>query len=1282
MSDLNSKLSYPYKRHNSAMHRHYSALHSCHPLHLLFYLLLFMYSLDVTNATKAAPVHAFLASTPTIDGVVIPSEWEDASHFVTNVSSFYSRFAPIVPPLAGFPVDLDVNMWVKHDGVRLYFAVVVSDDSIYRSQTPAWTPASNPSANNLTKDGWPWFGDEVEFLLHMGAIVNASDSATGTPGDWQIVINAAKSRLGGIGVGGLLEGEPRSSVTAWDNYGEWIYSHAAEAATSIQLNVGANGGSTWTTEVGFNFFPFLATGPSTWWDTTQPAYTAKFNIALGDTDAEETAGPFGLRHEMWYSQDSSYVPYEQGSFADLILMPGRQEEEEFKQPAVPVITDPIPQLSFDLGSTNVDWQVINSNGSVAITAPNVVVPGMIHTDLLAAGLISEPYHQYNNDLLKWVAEEPSWTYSATFASPPGALTAPYVDLIFEGLATIATVTLNGVRVLSTNNQFRVWKAPVRELLTTVTSANNTLVVEIASSVAYAAAADAAYNMSTHNITTCPRPEEHGWCFRQFVRQNPSSFSWDFSPAFAPIGIFKRVSLFAYSDAVLRGATVTTSPVDGTAPLLPGVASAWTLNVTFWLDAPTAQTGLVRILIPALGVDTSASVALKQQLELQPVYLTVTINAAQAWWPVSYAPVGGAATLYQTTLSYTSNATSQVSSYALRIGFRTVKLMQEPLPGGTSFFFNINGIKTYMKGSNFVPIDAFESRVTLDNLTAHFDAYADAGFNIIRHWGGAVYQRDEFFNLADERGILIFMEFSFANANYPTDAPFLTNIAAEVRDQTLRLQAHPCILLWSANNEIARGLGRMHELNPTSPFFHFFIADYTLIYFDTILANLSSIDQVSLFSGGGGKRPALSSSPSQGNNTRDWPIPFEPYNSEGTGNLSGLYDGLWKGDFHGYLYAIDCWNVSEYPRTRFSTEFGLQSWPSLETMSRYAAITPTQASDYNDPFWTFRNQHPQGQDEMAFFVNQHYPAAAQSDVRGSLWMTQVSQAYCIRQQAEHYRRLTSECDVTPTGGGCNAGALYWQASDVWAGPTWSSLEYGARKKILHYYAAHFFAPFLISAFLDGDMTGGAVYVVNDDVGGTVARTGNVTVHVISFAKGLVATLPPVAYSIEPASSSRLFRFRITDLLATAGGACPTASHCFITYDDNSANSVNGKQNASGPPFLLLASIDRGLLHNPMLTIIGVNNSATTSPQTFSIQWTASAPALFIWFETPLRGVWSDNGFAFVPDPVAPPGNIKILTWTAAPDGALPTVTELAASLRIWSLFDIANGKDLTKRWPVE
>ncbi len=269
------------------------------------------------------PVHAYLGSSPTLDGNVVASEWADATHFANDVSTFFSRFAPIAPPPVGSPVDLDVDAWVKHDGVRLYFAVVVRDDIIYRAQTPAWTPHANPSANNLTQRGWPWFGDEVEFLLKVGS-ANASDHPAGVPGSWQLVINAEKSRLGGLGVGGLLEGEPRTSITAWDNYQDWIYGRDTEAAVNVHVGGGANGGSSWSLEVAFAFNPLIPVGPNSWWNTSQPALSTLFNFALGDVDAQATEGPYGLRHEEWFSSpppSGNLDPTQFGSFAQLIIEP-------------------------------------------------------------------------------------------------------------------------------------------------------------------------------------------------------------------------------------------------------------------------------------------------------------------------------------------------------------------------------------------------------------------------------------------------------------------------------------------------------------------------------------------------------------------------------------------------------------------------------------------------------------------------------------------------------------------------------------------------------------------------------------------------------------------------------------------------------------------------------------------------------------------------------------------------------------------------------------------------
>ena len=410
-----------------------------------------------------------------------------------------------------------------------------------------------------------------------------------------------------------------------------------------------------------------------------------------------------------------------------------------------------PQARQSLAGT---WRLANANGSLSNLPAGV--PGMVHTDLLAAGVISEPFHGFNDAAQQWIPYEREWSYSLIFDASPDMLAVPVVDLVFEGLATVASVTLNGAHVLHATNQFRTWVVPVRSVLV---PAGNVLTVAFSSALEYARAADEAYDMSSHNITSCPQPSEHGFCFRNFVRQSPCSFSWDWAPAFAPSGIYKDVFLLARAGAALRAVTVTTRNVTAI-PITPGVASEWALSFVLWLDAPAALQGTARVVVAALGVDVSVAVRCIEGT--QSAVVNVSSVVAQAWWPRTRLPVDTLPTLYNATVTFTDTTTGEVAVHALRVGLRTAELVQDPLPGGTSFCFRINGASIYAKGSNWLPIDAFESRVTLDNLTAAFDAFAFAGFNVVRHWGGAIYQSDAFFELADERGVLVWMEFSFAN----------------------------------------------------------------------------------------------------------------------------------------------------------------------------------------------------------------------------------------------------------------------------------------------------------------------------------------------------------------------------------------------------------------------------------------------------------------------------------------------------------------------------------------
>ena len=275
------------------------------------------------------PISAFRGATPSLNGVVEPAEWADATVF-GNVATWDANFSPVEP---ASPEDLNITAFVKHDCRRLYFAFQVTDNLLYAFDTPAWLPAGNPSANNLTQSGWPWFGDEIEILLNSNT-PNPPHAAgiTGVPGLWQMVINARKSRLGGIGVGGLLEGEPRSSETAWANYQDWIYSRAMEAAVAVQPAGGSGAGGRWSAEVAIDLDPLVEVAPGQHWNCSCQALDVMFNVALGDVDLPSDGdATFGLRHEMWFSGNRTCaeggnchtLPYQ---FGTLKLVPGAKQE--------------------------------------------------------------------------------------------------------------------------------------------------------------------------------------------------------------------------------------------------------------------------------------------------------------------------------------------------------------------------------------------------------------------------------------------------------------------------------------------------------------------------------------------------------------------------------------------------------------------------------------------------------------------------------------------------------------------------------------------------------------------------------------------------------------------------------------------------------------------------------------------------------------------------------------------------------------------------------------------
>ena len=237
-------------------------------------------------------LYAWPGRTPQLDGILSPGEWDDAETF-SGVADWIPQFTRTTDPR-----DLGLRGWVKHDGKRLYFAFDITDDVLYGIDTPRWLPDQNPHAHDLTPAGFPWFGDEMELLINASNRWSGNENAAGDGSSWQMVCNLTKSRLGGIGKGGLLEGEPRRKPSAWAIYQRWIQTGAQQAVARVKA-----GGKGYIIEWAVSFDPCLEVEPGKFYSTALGDRAMGLNIALGDLDEKEKgAGNFGnFHHEDWWA---------------------------------------------------------------------------------------------------------------------------------------------------------------------------------------------------------------------------------------------------------------------------------------------------------------------------------------------------------------------------------------------------------------------------------------------------------------------------------------------------------------------------------------------------------------------------------------------------------------------------------------------------------------------------------------------------------------------------------------------------------------------------------------------------------------------------------------------------------------------------------------------------------------------------------------------------------------------------------------------------------------------
>jgi beta-mannosidase len=508
---------------------------------------------------------------------------------------------------------------------------------------------------------------------------------------------------------------------------------------------------------------------------------------------------------------------------------------------------------------------------------------------------------------------------------------------------------------------------------------------------------------------------------------------------------------------------------------------------------------------------------------------------------------------------------------------------------------------FAKGANEIPLDVLPERGQNPETVSRILESAHAtNMNMLRVWGGGVYESDYFYDKADELGILIWQDFMFACAMYPTYPEYLNNVAAEVRHQVKRLNSHPSIALWAGNNENEVAL--MTNWYGTHSNLTLYKDDYIKLYIDTIEPELRKVTDSVIF---------LSSSPTNGKESVQ-----EHYLA------SNPQDPLY-GDVHFYNYLVNSLEPETYPIPRFASEFGYQSLPDVD-----AWMTATDNLTDLDPdsnFMEHRQHHPIGNAENTLLISYQLTLNKSIDdyYKTYIFYSQIVQAMSIKFESEYYRSFMGRVDSQ--GRGNTMGALFWQLNDVWVAPTWSSIDYTGKWKMLQYFAKEFFAPTIVTSYLDVSRQL-RIYAVSE-VASLIGTTLDalLLIQVYNWNSFKVVTATTMNATLEYGKSLEVGVVDTDVYLQTIGcGSLPDArNNCFFYLTLSASGSVIAPHNLA-----LATSLKESNLVKTKVEIAAVKQ---VDDEGFKFEVTVNADgiSLFVWLDSHgIRGKFGENGFAQV------------------------------------------------------
>ncbi|GLW49400.1 beta-mannosidase [Streptomyces sp. NBRC 14336] len=611
------------------------------------------------------------------------------------------------------------------------------------------------------------------------------------------------------------------------------------------------------------------------------------------------------------------------------------------------------------------------------------VPGCVHTDLLAAGEIEDPFLGLNEHDVAWVGKR-AWTYSRHIdASDTSAQRYERTDLVFEGLDTAAVITLGDRELGRTRNMHRTYRFDV-------TGRHGGLHVEFAS----------AYDEAeTVRAMVGDRPNVYPEPF-QYIRKMACSFGWDWGPTLVTAGIWRPVRLERWSTARLAQVRPLVTVVDGEG------------RVEVQVEIERTEQGAGRRLYVQASV---GGARVGTAVDGDRATLTLRVPDVELWWPRGY----GDQPLYdlEVTLGEDADGAGErtLDWWHRRVGFRTVGIDRSADERGTGFTLVLNGVRIFARGVNWIPDDVFPSRVTHERYRTRLTQAVDANVDLVRIWGGGIYEDHAFYDICDELGLMVWQDFLFACAAYPEEQPLRGEIEAEARDNVVRLMPHPSLILWNGNNENLWGFRDWDwepELAGDS-----WGEGYYLGVLPRVVAELDPT------------RPYTAGSP--------W---------------SGSWDHHPNDPGHGTYHSWEVWNRQDYAEyranvPRFVAEFGWQGPPAMATLRR---ALPGERLAPDSPGMLHHQKAEDGNGKLNRGVARHFPLP-EDDFDRWHYLTQLVQARAVAAGIEHWRSHWPEC----------AGTVVWQLNDCWPVSSWAAVDGDGRLKPLHHELRRVYADRLVT-----------------------------------------------------------------------------------------------------------------------------------------------------------------------------------------------------------------------------